>query len=47
MTSLLDEYARTSEGRNAFVRIASGGLWAPANLTFKTLHPLMAAMVQM
>jgi len=23
------------------------GFWAPANLVFKALHPLMAAMVQM
>ena len=27
--------------------VRSGGLWAPANLMFKALHPLMAAMVQM
>jgi len=27
--------------------VSSGSFWAPANLMFKTLHPLMAAMVQM
>jgi hypothetical protein len=47
MTSLVDEHARTSDGRNAPVRTASGSFWAPANLVFKALHPLMAAMVQM
>ena len=27
--------------------VSSGSFWAPANLMFKALHPLMAAMVQM
>ncbi len=27
--------------------VSSGSFWAPANLVFKALHPLMAAMVQM
>ena len=47
VTSPTDEHARTSDGRNAPVRTASGSFWAPANLVFKALHPLMAAMVQM
>ena len=47
MTSPVDEHARTSDERNAPVRTALGSFWAPANLVFKALHPLMAAMVQM
>ncbi|CAE07983.1 hypothetical protein [Parasynechococcus marenigrum] len=47
MTSLVHEHARTSDERNALVHIPSGNFWAPANLVFKALHPLMAAMVQM
>jgi hypothetical protein len=47
MTSPVDEHARMSDERNAPVRTALGSFWAPANLVFKALHPLMAAMVQM
>ena len=47
MTSLIDEQAKTSDEHKAPVSIASGSFWTPANLVFKALHPLMAAMVQM
>jgi hypothetical protein len=48
--SVADEHVETvswESDDDVSSALESGSFWAPANLVFKALHPLMAAMVQM